>query len=184
MKISRGFLALLLIIAAIVGAVGVIVYGIGERYTSTNAFCSSSCHSMVFMAADPHFQKSAHRSNPQGVLAGCGECHIPTNNLFLETYTRAKLAMRDLVAELTDDYSNPKTWEARRAALEPETLAALRRWDSSPCRNCHEASAIQPASDAGRQSHAALAQGGITCVDCHANIVHPSAASPAQSKAN
>jgi nitrate/TMAO reductase-like tetraheme cytochrome c subunit len=175
MKISRGLLALLLIIAAMVGAGAVVVNAVVERYTSTNAFCSFSCHSMTFMAADSHFNNSAHRRNPEGVVAGCGECHIPTDNLFLETYTRATLAMRDLFAELTHDYANPKTWEARRAALEPETRAALRRWDSSPCRSCHDASAIQPKSDAGRQSHASLGQGGVTCVDCHANLVHPPA---------
>ena len=183
MKISRGLLVLLLIIAAIVGAGAMIVNTEVERYTSTNAFCSSSCHSMTFMAADPHFQKSAHWSNPEGVRAGCGNCHIPTDNWFLETYTRVTLAARDLFAELTHDFSNPKVWEARRVGLEQKTLAELRHWDSSPCRSCHDASAIQPKSDAGRQSHAALAQGGVTCVDCHSNLVHPPAASASEANA-
>ncbi len=76
---------------------------------------------------------------------------------------------------LTRDFSNPQTWETRRAALEQEVLADLRASNSVTCRSCHDAAAIQPKSEAGRQSHAALAQGGVTCVDCHVNLVHPPA---------
>ena len=64
---------------------------------------------MTFMAADPHFQISKHRNNPEGVQVSCGECHIPTDNLFLETYTRLTLAARDLFApveNLTDPGKN------------------------------------------------------------------------------
>ena len=30
-----------------------------------------------------------------------------------------------------------------------------------------------------QKAHALLRQGGVTCVDCHTNLVHPAAASPA-----
>ena len=51
--------------------------------------------------------------------------------------------------------------------------------DSVTCRSCHDANAIQPTSDDGRKAHELLRQGGVTCVDCHTNLVHPAAASAA-----
>jgi len=53
--------------------------------------------------------------------------------------------------------------------------AWLRRQDSVTCRGCHDANAINPKSEDGRTSHAMLKQGGVTCVDCHVNLVHPPA---------
>jgi len=174
MHINRWLLAALLLVAAAIGAGGMLVSVAINHYTSTDSFCTS-CHTMTLQASDPYFLKSVHRSNPEGVRPSCGECHIPTSNWFLETYVHASSGLRDVFVTMTHDFSDPKAWEARRVGLEQEALADLRRWDSSTCRTCHDASAIQPKSEAGRQSHAALAQGGVTCVDCHVNLVHPPA---------
>jgi nitrate/TMAO reductase-like tetraheme cytochrome c subunit len=77
-----------------------------------------------------------------------------------------------VIAELTHNYSDPKVWEARRRELAPEVVVKMRAQDSVTCRSCHDASAIKPASENGRVSHALLRQGGVTCIDCHTNIVH------------
>ena len=53
----------------------------------------------------------------------------------------------------------------------------MRRSSGITCRKCHNAAAIHPTSDAGRSAHAALQQGDVTCIDCHANIVHSQARS-------
>ncbi len=174
MKINRWLFIALLLVAVLVGAGGMLVSVAGNRYTSTDAFCTS-CHTMTLQASDPYFQKSVHRSNAAGIRPSCGECHIPTTNWFIETYTHVSSGIRDMYVTLTRDFSNPQTWETRRAALEQEVLADLRASNSVTCRSCHDAAAIQPKSEAGRQSHAALAQGGVTCVDCHVNLVHPPA---------
>jgi cytochrome c-type protein NapC len=178
MQFTRWQLFGLLLAAAVVGAVGIVASTFANHYTSTEAFCSTSCHTMTLQAGDPVFQKSAHRSNKQGVVPSCADCHIPTSNWIIETYTHVTSGMRDIFVELTHDFSDPKTWEARRVGLEEETLATIRGWDSSTCRSCHDAAAIKPASEDGRSAHEVLRQGGVTCVDCHINIVHSPATKP------
>jgi nitrate/TMAO reductase-like tetraheme cytochrome c subunit len=171
----------LLIVGAVVGAGGILTSLAFNRYTSTQAFCATSCHTMVLQAADRYFQHSVHRSNKEGVLPSCGDCHIPTTNWFVETYTHVSTGMHDLFAEMTKDFHDPKLWEARRVELEKEVLADMHAQDSVTCRSCHDANAIHPKSEGGQQAHALLRQGGVTCVDCHTNLVHP-APSTAQSK--
>ena len=170
MRINRRLLFAGLI-SAVVGAGAIIVSISFNHYTSTTAFCTS-CHSMAFISADPHFQKSTHWAGSKGVRPSCGDCHIPTTNWFIETYTHVSSGIRDVIAELTHNYSDPKVWEARRAELAPEVVVKMRAQDSVTCRSCHDASAIRPASENGRVSHALLPRGGVTCIDCHTNIVH------------
>ena len=176
MTINRWLLGAVLLVAAVVGAGAMMASFAINHATSTDAFCTS-CHTMKLQYADQYFQHSKHRSNTVGVRPSCGDCHIPTSNWFIETYVHVTSGVRDVFVELTHDFSDPKVWEARRAGLEQEALADLRGWNSITCRKCHDAGAILPKSDAGRESHAMLAHGGVTCVDCHTNLVHPAAAS-------
>jgi nitrate/TMAO reductase-like tetraheme cytochrome c subunit len=175
MQINRWPFIGILFASALVGAGAIIASTVVNHVTSTDAFCSNSCHSMVFQSSDEKFKSSKHRSNSKGVIATCADCHIPTTNWFIETYTHATSGARDVFMELTHDFKNQKNWEAHRATLTAEVQAKLRAQDSVTCRSCHDANAIRPASEDGRTSHAMLKQGGVTCVDCHTNIVHPPA---------
>ena len=90
--IPWGFL-LILLVAALVGAAGTIAAVEFNKHTSTDAFCTS-CHSHgsptdahASPPTDPHYLQSAHVSNSAGVRPSCGQCHIPMNNFFVETYT-------------------------------------------------------------------------------------------------
>jgi nitrate/TMAO reductase-like tetraheme cytochrome c subunit len=177
MQITRWKLVALLLVAVIIGAGGMLTSVWVNHYTSTEEFCTS-CHTMKFVSDDPHFQRSAHRTNKEGVRPTCAQCHIPTTNWFQETYVHVTSGLRDVFYELTGKFSDPKAWEAGRAALEEEAHADIRGWDSVTCRSCHNPSAIQPKTDEGRQAHAMLSQGGVTCVDCHTNLVHPPATKP------
>jgi nitrate/TMAO reductase-like tetraheme cytochrome c subunit len=179
MHINRWLLVALLLVAAVIGAGGMMVSFAVNRYISTDAFCTS-CHSVALHIDIPYFQNSAHRSNNEGVRASCGDCHVPTTNWFTETYLHVTSGVRDVYADLTNNFTDPKVWEARRPRLEQQARAEMRAQDSVTCRSCHDASAIKPQSDTGRQSHALLAQGGVTCVDCHTNLVHPPTASATQ----
>jgi nitrate/TMAO reductase-like tetraheme cytochrome c subunit len=170
MRINRGLLVAGLI-GAVIGAGGIIASVSFNHYTSTTEFCTS-CHLHKFTLADPHFQKSAHWSNIKGVRPSCGDCHIPTTNWFIETYTHASTGIHDIIANLTHNFSDSKLWEARRIELMPGVIAKMRAQDSVTCRSCHDANAIKPATENGRVSHALLRQGGVTCIDCHTNIVH------------
>jgi nitrate/TMAO reductase-like tetraheme cytochrome c subunit len=178
MRISLWLLIVLLIVGAVVGAGGIIASIAFNRYTSTDAFCTS-CHSMTFQSDDPYFQRSAHRSNNEGVRPSCGDCHIPRTNWFVETHTHVSSGLRDVYAEYTKNFSDPKLWAARRIELAQEVQADMRAQDSVTCRSCHDANAIKPTSEDGQKSHALLRQGEVTCVDCHANLVHPAASPPA-----
>jgi nitrate/TMAO reductase-like tetraheme cytochrome c subunit len=171
MPLMRRSIFLALVVGVIVGAAGILVSLEGNRYTSTDAFCGS-CHSMKFVASDPHFLNSAHRSNSVGVRPSCGDCHIPKTNWFVETYTHVSSGTRDVIAELTHNFSDPKIWEARRVELAHEVRADMRAQDSVTCRGCHNAAAIEPKSTRGQAAHALLREGRMTCIDCHFNIVH------------
>ena len=164
-------LLVVLVIGAMLGAGGILVSLEVNRATSADAFCTS-CHSMTFVANDPHFTGSAHRTNSEGVRPSCGDCHIPRTNWFVETYAHAKSGLRDVVAEYTHNYSDPKIWEARRVELAHEVRNVMRAQDSVTCRSCHDAQAVRPASERGQAAHALLREGRMTCIDCHFNLVH------------
>lgn len=151
--------------ALIIGSVAI------NRYTSTDKFCRS-CHAMASLATDPHYVQSAHQANGEGVRAGCGDCHIPHDSWFAETYAHAVDGVRDEIAELTHNYDDPAVWEPRRIARAEIVREEMRRDDSAVCRDCHNTAAIKPASDAGRAAHALLGNQRLTCIDCHFNLVH------------
>jgi nitrate/TMAO reductase-like tetraheme cytochrome c subunit len=170
---GKGWLTglVVLMIGAIVGAGGILVSLEVNRATATNAFCTS-CHSMQFVANDPVFQHSVHQTAIDGVRPTCADCHIPRTNWFVETFEHVKSGVRDSYAELTHDFSDPKTWEARRVALAHEVRDIMRAQDSVTCRSCHDASAIQPKSERGKAAHSMVREGRMTCIDCHFNIAH------------
>jgi len=176
MKINRWLLGALLLVAACVGAGGIIAtISIYHDSDSSDAFCTQ-CHVMVLQADDPYFKRSRHRSNNVGVRPSCGNCHVPAGNWFISTFNRVKFGLKDTFSDLEHDFRNPTSWAAYRVDLEPKAQAVFRAQDSITCRSCHNANAINPTSEAGRSSHAALRQGGTTCIDCHTNLVHPPAA--------
>ena len=124
MQVKRWVLVALLLGSATVGAVAIIASDVIYHHTSTNAFCTS-CHSMAIQADDAYFKRSAHRSNSRGVLASCGDCHIPKTNWFVETYVKATSGARDVFSELTHNFKDPKVWAAHRAKLTEEAQARI-----------------------------------------------------------
>ena len=158
-------------IGGLAGAVALIASVEVNRATATDAFCTS-CHSMAFVGNDPVLLQSAHRVNSEAVRPSCGDCHIPKNNWFVETWTHVHQGARDVVAEYTHDFSDPKVWEARRVALAHEVRLTMRAQDSVTCRSCHDAQAIAPKSERGKAAHALMREGRMTCIDCHFNLVH------------
>jgi nitrate/TMAO reductase-like tetraheme cytochrome c subunit len=127
---------------------------------------------MTFVANDPIFQHSAHRTNAEAVRPSCGDCHIPKTNWFVETWAHVSSGTRDVVAEYTHNFSDPKVWEARRVALAHEVRDTMRAQDSVTCRSCHNAALINPKSERGKAAHALMREGRMTCIDCHFNLVH------------
>lgn len=161
----------LLVVGAVLGAGGILVSLEVNRATSTDTFCTS-CHSMAGLGTEAHFMVSAHRANREAVRPLCGDCHIPKTNWFVETYAHVSSGMRDVIAEYTHNYSDPKIWETRRIQLAHEVRAEIRAQDSVTCRGCHNAALIQPKAARGQAAHALLREGRMTCIDCHFNLVH------------
>ncbi len=160
-----------LVLGAVIGAGGIIASTFVNQYTSTESFCTS-CHSMTGLGADPHYLQSAHRMNAEGVRANCADCHVPATNWFVETYTHVSAGIHDAIAEYTSNVSDPSVWAARLPELADTVREQMRRENGVTCRKCHDPVAIHPASEAGRAAHALLAQGRVTCIDCHFNLVH------------
>lgn len=161
----------LLVIGAALGAGGIIASTVVNQFTSTEAFCTS-CHSMANVAADPHYQQSAHRTNATGVLAGCADCHVPSNNWFVETYSHVADGIRDGIAEYTGNYNDPAVWAARLPTLAQRVRDEMQSENSVTCRKCHDPAHIHPATAAAQAAHAMLAQGKVTCVTCHSGVAH------------
>jgi cytochrome c-type protein NapC len=161
----------LFVVGGVAGAAATIASVEINRHTSTEAFCTS-CHTMASLASDSHFLVSAHRSNVKGVRPSCSDCHIPKTNWFAETYIHVSSGVRDVWAELTNNFNDPKIWDARRVALAHEVRDLMRRQDSITCRGCHAAADIRPGSERGQAAHALLRERRMTCIDCHFNLVH------------
>ena len=149
-----------------------------DRATSTQAFCTGACHSMkVHVAESPYYQQSVHRSTPTGVVADCGDCHIP-DALIPATWVHIESGIHDIYATLVRDLDTPEQWAARRPVLTERARQWFRDTDSGTCRHCHQRDAIQPRSQAGRTMHAVAQQNNMTCIECHTNLVHPPAGNP------
>ncbi|MGA7980239.1 MAG: NapC/NirT family cytochrome c [Chromatiaceae bacterium] len=161
------------LVGVALGVLGALAAEKVHHYTSSDAFCGTTCHSMeAYVATDPAYTTSAHRTSWTGVHAGCADCHIP-EMLLPATWAHIRGGIKDSIAEATNDFTDPSVWESRRAEL----AYAVRDWlvetDSATCRRCHsDESAIDPGFRRGRREHKMALQEGITCIVCHYNLVH------------
>ena len=157
--------------ALVAGGVGGVVFMFFllefDRYTSSNAFCTT-CHSMTY--AETAYQQSAHYNSASGVRATCGDCHV-SEGIIMATYDHA-VGTKDLLKQLFGPGYDDPVFNLLHL---PEAAFAARDWfrkrDSATCRRCHHIEAIQGT----RANTAAIHQEeteGKTCVDCHYNLVH------------
>lgn len=136
-----------------------------EKAFSTTGFCTS-CHSMSYPYEE--LKKSTH----YGVIGAdpdCEDCHLPQDFL-LRVETHVVDGTRELIAQLTHDYSTKERFDERRAEIAHHARLNLRKWDSSPCRVCHRN--VRPSSEEAEREHKKLKTGEATCIDCHQNLVH------------
>ncbi len=171
MKINRT-----VVVSGIVGAVIAVAAVLAneqfDHYTSTDEFCGTSCHSMkAHISSDDVYLQSVHRNAKSGVIAGCADCHIP-KGIVAATWAHVSAGTRDIISETMNDFSDPKVWEAKR----PELAYRVRDWlyetDSATCRHCHQEAAIRPEKKRGQRQHEEAKETGMTCIECHYNLVH------------
>ena len=161
------------LVGLVIGIVAVLAAEQVDHYTSTDAFCSTTCHSMqAYVATEETYLQSAHRTSVTGVRAGCGDCHISQAGIIPATWDHVKGGIKDIFAEATNDFSKPEVWEMRRARLAYNVRDKMLANDSANCRVCHEEDKIQPQKKRGQAQHADAKEQGLTCIGCHYNLVH------------
>ncbi|MFQ6021113.1 MAG: NapC/NirT family cytochrome c [Acidiferrobacterales bacterium] len=157
----------------LIGVIAVLAAEQVDRYTSTDAFCGTACHSMqAYIATEETYVQSPHRTTASGVRAGCGDCHISKAGIIPATWDHIKGGIKDIFVEATNDFSKPEVWEARRAKLAYSVRDKMLANDSANCRVCHEEDAIKPEKKRGQKQHADAVEQGLTCIGCHYNLVH------------
>jgi cytochrome c-type protein NapC len=141
----------------------------GLKYAETDKFCTS-CHEMNTPFQE--YTHSAHYSNPFGIQASCGNCHVPP--AFLPGLVRHIEASFEVWGHVTGELDTPAKYEAHRLQLAQKIWTELKANDSAECRSCHTPAAMafaqQPAAAAS--AHQSLAKSGMTCIDCHRGVAH------------
>jgi len=162
-------------ITFIVGCITGLIFALSaekfDHITTTDQFCTS-CHAMKMYIADTEvYQTSVHRTHASGVQPGCADCHIP-KGLVISTYTHIIDGVSDLWGQLNYDYEDPVVWEKERGRLAYAVRDTMRKNDSVTCRSCHTEALIKPQRKRGQKQHEIASENGMTCIDCHYNLVH------------
>jgi nitrate/TMAO reductase-like tetraheme cytochrome c subunit len=180
------------LIGILIGVAGVAVTAEMVHATSSTEFCSTACHSMQWVAKA--HERGPHGKTRTGVVAGCGDCHIPYEAghasafqyLVLLTH-KAKAGLHDAIAESQGVISTEAKWKAERERLSAGVKEFMASNNSLVCRSCHDLSKM--AKPAAVEMHAPLAKmDKLVCVECHATAGHvydePPAATPAPAPAS
>lgn len=136
-----------------------------EEYLSSTPFCLS-CHSMTYL--DDELQESSHIS-ALGIDPECQSCHLPPG-FIARSVSHVVDGTRALIGELKHDLSTKEKFDEHRAEYAHNARMSLRKWDGSPCRVCH--TNVRPSSDEAEIEHKKMETEGLTCIDCHQNLVH------------
>ena len=166
-------------LGVVVGAAALMATSEAARRTSTNEFCTGACHSMQWSSAA--YKRSIHYSNSLGLRATCADCHIPhhtghANPLqYLELMVfKAKIGLRDAIAEMQGVISTREKWEQERPRLAREVEQWIRDTNSITCQNCHDLSALGGDYSAlTKMIHADLVHAKVVdCLKCHHHVGH------------
>lgn len=126
----------------------------------------------TYVMNDPVYQKSAHRTSGTGIIAGCADCHMPPRGLVAKSWAHVKGGVKDVWAELINDFEKPEVWEDRRTELAYAVRDAMLANDSVNCRTCHDIRKIAVKGERGQRAHARSFANKSTCIQCHFNLVH------------
>ncbi|NOQ13874.1 MAG: hypothetical protein GQ583_05240 [Methyloprofundus sp.] len=172
----RHFLKRSILIATFIGVVIGFAIALSlekvDQLTSTDAFCSNSCHMMTdYIAYEPVYVNSLHRTTYTGIQAGCADCHIP-EGLLAATWTHAISGMKDSWSLLVNDFSTREKWNKQRAQMAYQVRDQMLANNSETCRSCHQQDALNPRRERGIRHHELAQRNNVTCIACHYNLVH------------
>ncbi len=141
-------------------------------YTSTEEFCSTTCHEMTTNVT-MEFKGTIHDKNRTCVRATCPDCHIPHSQVPL--YIRKMGAVHDLWGHfVSHSIDTREKFEAKRQELAERVWIYMKENDSRECRGCHNEKKMDPEkqSEKAQQRHARAKKERLTCIDCHFAIAH------------
>ncbi len=139
--------------------------------TGKTEFCYV-CHSHDAFIR-PEYEASSHFANASGVRAGCSDCHLPHDNWFELTWTKAVVSL-DIIPEVMGKIDTAEKYEAHRAEMAEDVWRHYKDNDSKFCKSCHAFEAMDFDAQDRRvaRRHQQAAGNGETCIDCHYGIVH------------
>ncbi len=138
--------------------------------TNTEKFCVS-CHSMTHNYDE--YVNTIHYTNRTGVRAVCTDCHVPKE--WGHKMVAKIMASKDVYAELMGTINTKQKYEDRRLEMAKAVWRKMKSTDSRECRNCHNFSVMDLASQETRAANIhqeAFKTPGTTCIDCHKGLAH------------
>ena len=118
------------------------------------------------------YKETIHARNRSGVKATCADCHVPHETF--DVLLRKINAANDILHHLTGTIDTKDKFEAHRLELAKRVWTRMKESDSRECRNCHDATAMDPEKQGrtAQKQHRKLENGDRTCIDCHYGIAH------------
>jgi len=177
-----GVIRWILLWGTVFGLSGVALVAVTNKaviYSSSDAFCGTACHSMTRPLAGYH--QGPHFSNPAGVRASCGQCHIPYDSSHATATQYVKLLVfkadrgaRDVWFEYRKSIATREEWDQRREQLRTEFDSYLVKNNYITCRGCHSLEAFGgPRSRMKVLIHQDMLKANtFDCFQCHQEIGH------------
>ena len=162
---------------ALVGVFFSAAFAVSLEATSSNAFCSSACHSMTTPYEE--YKASPHYGNYLGIKAECKDCHIP-EEFFPKVYRKAKAGVAETYKTILGTIDTPEKFEARRWELASRVWERMRADDSKNCRTCHDPEQWQIEQQGRFAQRKHQDRGENTCIDCHTGVAHKEPIEPTE----
>lgn len=159
-------------IGILIGILGMLSLEKINQFTSSDAFCSNTCHAMTdYIANKASYINSPHRTTHTGIQAGCADCHRP-KGAFAATWAQTMDSMKYIWSFIAHDLSTQDKWNKTRAEMAYRVRDKMLSNNSETCRSCHNQTLIRPESEAGIMQHKLAQAKNLTCISCHYNLVH------------
>ena len=135
--------------------------------SSSNESCMS-CH--AHPESDASYKQSYHHNNGSGTKTDCAACHLPPKGTFKYAYTKAKMGIKDVWANITKD-TEAIDW-SRKSELEYAQKIVF----NESCKECHINLFPEGVTDDGITAHLYYedneAKLGLQCISCHLDAGH------------